>query len=318
MTRTVAFALIVTLVACGEESPPLLIATPAPAFAYADPAAHLGAWSEPVNVGPPVNTSSVEQAASLSPDGRSLYFNSSRTDLPGVIGGGDIWVSRRDCDDCSWQTPVNLGPGINSELNDGGPELSPDGHLLFFQSPRDGSADIYVSRRSDPNDDLAWGPPVRLGPEVNTPAFEAQPRFAQSAEDGSGNLYFSRGPTGSAQDVYYVAISRDGVIRGPVVLVPELSDPAIDDGSPALRADGREIFFHRAVGTARLLFTATRRSVHEPWSAPVALGVPMNDGTRSDQPSLTFDGRTLVFTSVRPGGEGVADIWIATRKPGGY
>ena len=75
--------------------------------AQADPSRceTLGAWSEPVNLGPPINTEAFEGSATLSPNGLSLYFTSNR---PGSLGGNDLWVSQRECADCSWEEPVNL------------------------------------------------------------------------------------------------------------------------------------------------------------------------------------------------------------------
>lgn len=49
-------------------------------------------WSTPVNLGASVNSASGESRASLSFDGRELYFQSNR---PGGAGGEDIYVSRR-------------------------------------------------------------------------------------------------------------------------------------------------------------------------------------------------------------------------------
>ncbi len=46
------------------------------------------AWGEPVNLGPPINTSYHDSGACISVDGRTLYFNSDR---PGGIGDDDIW-----------------------------------------------------------------------------------------------------------------------------------------------------------------------------------------------------------------------------------
>jgi hypothetical protein len=46
------------------------------------------AWSPPVNLGPPVNTSGMEGVPSLCPDQKTLYFVSDR---PGGIGGWDLW-----------------------------------------------------------------------------------------------------------------------------------------------------------------------------------------------------------------------------------
>ncbi len=48
-------------------------------------------WSTPVNLGPAVNSAAAESRPSLSWDGRTLYFGSSR---PGE-GSSDIYVTRR-------------------------------------------------------------------------------------------------------------------------------------------------------------------------------------------------------------------------------
>ncbi len=63
--------------------------------------------------------------------------------------------------------------------------------------------------------------------------------------------------------------------------------------------------------------TSTRRSVHDPWSTPVNLGLPLNSPASEQQPSLSGDGRTLVFASSRSGGFGGTDIWISTRTSSG-
>lgn len=279
-------------------------------------------WSAPVNVGAPVNSAANEQNATLSPDELSLYFTSNRA---GGLGATDLWVSQRDCDDCPWGTPVNLGTPVNGPGGDAGPRLSVDGHLLFFQSDRPGghgSNDIYVSRRDNPKDDFGWGDPVNLGTDVNTASSEAGPDYLQSAEDGAANLYFVRNPTMGTfnGDFYYAAITRDGETRGPAVLVSELSDPSGGPGHPSVRTDGREIFFQaaRAGGLGGLdLWTSARRSVHEPWSSPVNLGAPLNTTFVDTQPTISNDGRTLLFVSNRPGGLGGNDLWISTRTPSG-
>jgi hypothetical protein len=61
-------------------------------------------WTEPVNPGPPINTSAMDQTASISTDGSVLYFSSSRS---GGYGGLDIW-----------QAPIlsaARGPDLNSD-----------------------------------------------------------------------------------------------------------------------------------------------------------------------------------------------------------
>src|SRR6266581_5286583 len=76
---------------------------------------HYTEWSEPVNLGPTLNSTASDSGAALSKDGLSLYFQSTR---PGGFGGADILVSQRESVDDAWGRPVNLGPTINSASNE--------------------------------------------------------------------------------------------------------------------------------------------------------------------------------------------------------
>ena len=280
------------LLGCGTESDQIVYGIQAHSFANSE-------WSEPVNLGAVVNSNVADGSPTLSKDGLSLYFNSTR---PGGFGGGDLWVSQRACDDCPWGPPVNLGPVINTPAAENRPSLSVDGHVLFFFSGRPGGQgdnDIWVSRRADPKDDFGWEQPVNLGPDVNTPTAEQAPWYVQN------DLYFARGlVTAGAQDIYVAVVHRDGETRGPAVIVAELNVSGVNDAGPTVRADGREIIFSStrpgALGINDL-YTSTRRSVHDPWSPPVNLGTPMNSTGIDQQPSLSHDGRTLFFASSRPG-----------------
>jgi len=274
-------------------------------------------WSAPVNLGDPINTSANESNPALSPDELSLYFQSNR---PGGLGGFDLWRSRRACRACAWDVPVNLGPVVNGPGNEYAPNLSTDGHLLFFASDRPGGSgltDIYVSHRSDPDDDFGWNAPVALGSGVNTALADQAPASLGAPEPGA-NLYFSRGPTiGTLQDIYKVFITPEGETPAPAVLVTELSLASANDARPTVRSDGREVLFFsdRAGGFGGLdIWVSNRRSVRDPWSAPVNVGAPINSTAADQHPNLSRDGRTLVFSSNRAGSvAGSADIWMATR-----
>ena len=121
-------------------------------------------WSEPVNLGPNVNSSSWDSQPSLAADGRTLYYVSARS---GGHGGSDIWKTYLQ-NNGNWSTPVNLGDSINTSGEERTPFIHPDGHTLYFSStghPGMGGADLFVSRMKI---DSTWSKPENLGYPVNT------------------------------------------------------------------------------------------------------------------------------------------------------
>jgi WD40-like Beta Propeller Repeat len=278
-------------------------------------------WSEPVNLGAAINSPFSEANVFLSRDELTLYFSSNR---PGGFGGLDIYVSHRASVYSAWQAPMNIGPPINTESNDLGPNLSVDGHLLFFASDRpggEGSTDIYVSQRPDPNDDFAWETPANIGPPINTADQELTPFYLQNAEDGSGNLYFSRGlQSAGLQDIYYGSVTREGFAHGEVVFVAELNS-SVNDFAMTIRKDGRDIFFAspRPGGRGNVdIWMSNRKSIHHAWETPVNANSSLNSVFSDVTPHLSFDGRTLIFGTNRPGGFGGNDLWMSTRTPSGH
>ena len=121
-------------------------------------------WSEPVNLGPEVNTTAWESQPCLGADGQTLYFVSA---VSGGFGGSDIYKSTLQ-DDGYWGLPVNLGDSINTPSDEMSPFIHPDGHTLYFSSRGHkgmGGADLFVSRL-DKNG--RWLKPENLGYPVNT------------------------------------------------------------------------------------------------------------------------------------------------------
>jgi hypothetical protein len=274
-------------------------------------------WSAPANLGA-VNSPANEQNAFLSKDELTLYFTSDRT------GNLDIYVSHRASVSSAWEPPMNLGPPINTLSLDFGPNLSIDGHLLFFASTRpggQGGSDIYVAWRSDPNDDFAWGDPVNVGPPINRTDNDQAPFYLQNAEDGSGNLYFNRGNMqAQLADLYYGSVTRKGQAAGNVVFVTELNS-SVNEFAATLRKDGREIFFASPRSGSlggNDLWTSSRQSIHHAWETPVNAGMPLSSTFADVTPNLSFDGRTLIFGTNRPLGLGGNDLWMSTRTPIGH
>jgi outer membrane protein OmpA-like peptidoglycan-associated protein len=120
-------------------------------------------WTTPKNMGEPICTKAWESQPSLSADGRTLYFSSSRL---GGLGGQDVWMSKRD--KSGWSTPINLGPNVNTTADESGPFIHQDNQTLYFMSngrPGMGGFDLYYTRKDEKGE---WGKPENMGYPINT------------------------------------------------------------------------------------------------------------------------------------------------------
>ncbi len=205
-------------------------------------------WGTPVNVGAPVNTSGADVWPSISKDGLSLFFSSTRT------SGSDIYriyESKRSSKHSPWGTPVLLGPTVNMAISDH-PSIAPNGLILFFASNRPGGyggLDLWMVTRATTND--PWGAAINLGPTVNTSVDETIPCISG---DGS-TLYFCDNYKSTAHrlggvgitDIWQVPISSiidlndDGIINAgdmSVMVDHWHTDNALSDIAPPPFGDG--------------------------------------------------------------------------------
>ncbi len=146
-----------------------------------------GTWSEPEQLGKPINTKDHDACIGLSPDGSLLFLYKD-------TGGGDIFVSKIEGKNTKkWTKPEKLQGGVNTDFWEGSASLSPDNKTLYFSSDQEGGyggSDIYASERLPEG---IWGAPVNLGPTINTPYDEDAP---QMHSDGITLFFSSRGHDG--------------------------------------------------------------------------------------------------------------------------
>lgn len=147
-------------------------------------------WTKPVPLNRFINNPHFrENAASVSPDGKKLFFSSNR---PGGRGNFDLYVCELDSKG-HWGRPSNLGSTINTNGNEDSPFIHANGKTLFFSSdgqPTLGSSDIFKSELKHGK----WTKPENLGYPINSNEFEGS--FSLSPDQRTG---------------YYSAFREDGL-----------------------------------------------------------------------------------------------------------
>src|SRR6056297_1609365 len=122
-----------------------------------------GQWSNIKKLGENINTKYWESHATISADGKKLYFVSNRE---GGIGDLDIYASER-LPNGKWGEAKNMGKPINTQWREDTPFLTEDGNTIFFSSEGHfsmGGFDIFVAHKTEEG----WSEPQNLGYPINT------------------------------------------------------------------------------------------------------------------------------------------------------
>jgi hypothetical protein len=116
-----------------------------------------GKWGAPENLGPNINTRYREDTPCLGPDGKTLYFCRSKSE----IVGWEIFVSQRI--DGQWTKATKLPSPINQPKlgikSDYQPFITADGKELYFNRIQE----LYKSQRQP---DGSWSKPVEVFPHL--------------------------------------------------------------------------------------------------------------------------------------------------------
>ncbi len=167
-----------------------------------------GRWTQPYNVGEPINSRFWESTPSINADGDMIFFSSNR---PGGFGGKDIWYSLMDSDG-EWTEPVNMGNSINTEYDETSPFIHFDGSTLYFASdgwPGMGGLDLFISRMKE---DSTWTEPRNLGYPINTFGDE----MGLAIEAGGDIAYFSSKRENSMGKDIYTFLLDESIRPNPV------------------------------------------------------------------------------------------------------
>ena len=146
-----------------------------------------------------------ESAATISSDGKRLFFTSDR---PGGFGSEDIYYADL-MPDGSWGKPVNMGDKINTEESEEGPFLDFDDKTLYFSSTAHegmGGYDIYKTVFDKKHN--TWSDVVNMGYPVNSADDDL---YFTLSGDGSHGYFSSAKPNGLGEkDIYMIVMpTRD-------------------------------------------------------------------------------------------------------------
>lgn len=194
-------------------------------------------WSEPEKLGSDINSKAYETHVTVTPDGKYLYFVSDRD---GGFGGKDIYYCRL-LPTGEWALSQNAGPVLNSEYNEDGVFMHPDGKTMYFSSDGHesmGGYDIMYSVLSD----SGWSTPTNMGYPIN------------SVDD---DVFFVTTPDGKR--AYFSSFKEEGYGEKDIYML-ELLDA---EEKPITLYRGEFTFVDRYVPPAGALVTITNNNTGE-------------------------------------------------------
>ena len=214
---------------------------------------------------------------------------------------------------------------INAPEGDGCPIESPDGQSLFIASMRDGlDNDIWVAPRVGiPG---SFGTPVLLPEPINS---DAQDFCPTPLDDGSLLFVSSR----AGVDAYGTSACGGGDIylttpvRGTDAWTAPRNLGCAPDGpntgdweyGPSLVTTGSTTYlFYSSGGNINVAGSAQQDIYASAETGPMTFGpgepvTELNTPAHDVMPNVSRDGKEVVFASTRHGGQGLFDIYTATR-----
>jgi outer membrane protein OmpA-like peptidoglycan-associated protein/tetratricopeptide (TPR) repeat protein len=157
-----------------------------------------GKWGIPKSL-EGINTPYLENSASITKDGKTLYFTSNR---PGGYGGTDIYSATLEKNN-KWGNIVNLGPLVNSNMDEEAVFISANGvHLYFSSNGHAGMGDLDIYRATLDTITMQWQQPVNLGYPINS--VESDIFFALTGNEEFAYMSSVREGSIGEQDIFLV------------------------------------------------------------------------------------------------------------------
>jgi Tol biopolymer transport system component len=269
-----------------------------------------GDWQDPVNLGSNVNSSGIDFHPTVNEERTYLIFASDR---PGGEGLWDLW--RIDYSGDAWQTPVNLGPNVNTTNRESTPFLAENDTKLFLASQDPGGSagwDIWwctITGDGEP------GIKIKVGPPVNTEANEFSPVLSA---DGNTLYFTSDRPGGYGGYDIWESVKSGGSWGTPVNIGGAVNSD-VNDYPNWLSDDGTVmVLTSQQSGTLGDNDIWRSDNVGGSWQSPINFGSPINTAEKDMDCTLYCNhgglGGMMYFSSTRSGGFGHYDLYVSVHS----
>jgi outer membrane protein OmpA-like peptidoglycan-associated protein/Tol biopolymer transport system component len=157
--------------------------------------------------------------------------------------------------------------------------------------------------------------PKNLGTAINT---NDQSEYTPSMSIDGSYMIFTRNVKSKQafigqEDLYISYLDSNGWQRAlPITEVNTMQN----EGAFAVSGNGKYMIFTScdrkdAFGSCDFYYTSKQ---NDKWSAPINMGHVVNSAAWDSQPTLSADGRKLIFSSKRKGSLGGSDLWMTQRN----
>jgi hypothetical protein len=252
-------------------------------------------FSQPVKLGPEINSADEELAPMLSPDGQTLYFSRAfhTQNTGGKYAGTDIWISRKDSTG-KWTPAVNAGYPWNNKRSNAVIGISADGTTVYLLNAYTNKSGISSSRLVNGS----WTKPEFIPvPGINRDDFVGiymHPSLDVMLISMKGNDSFGE------EDLYITLKDTLGNWNQPKNLGPTINTQGFEI-TPYLSADKGTLVFssnqHPGYGGSDIFLTQRLFGSWDVWTKPQNLGSTVNSSAFDAY--FTIQDSIVYFSSAR-------------------
>lgn len=220
------------------------------------------------------------QNSAFSPDGKEFYF----TVTNGRWDHFEIMTTRFLSGKWTIPAKARFFEGQPKPTDGMEPFIAPDGNRIYFSAGDSGNLDIwYCQREGD-----VWGKPVKLPEAVNSSDLEWYPTISNK-----GTLFLAKNG-----DIYY-STSQNGKFNAMANIGKPVSSNDYDEADPYISPNEDFLIFHsidRPGGFGQADLYISYKNQDGSWTNPKNLGPKVNTEEFEFAPSVTPDGKYLMFS----------------------